>query len=1186
MSSIYDKKANVAHLDGGSYKSSIAHNDEQIQQPVQKSEVFNDDKPDVADTVQQKNAPTIKFAEMEEYKKRSNNAIKLVDDIVLKNYLAQLSDMPVVPITDDALNLDDIILFKINKMVYERDEYATDKFISVVSAMTYTDSSIYLIVDGHKSYADFYLGIKCNDANRKKSSIAETFKSSLEGQFPGVKLEDISYKNIDTGTYKHDKLLHRITEGESVSSYVGVPSYKNSKGEYTNANFIQGIEKFASAMHGKEYTAIILASNISRNEIANLRNGYENIYTELSAMATKQLAYSTNESLANAISRTKGTSDAYTNGYSEATAHGTTSSKSTATTKSESKTHQEGETKENLLGQIGKGLAIVGGAVASVAVVAATGGAALPAVVATGIAAAGGAGVVASVGGAMAVAGAGVGIGAKSKNKSDSTTTTNGSTDTETWGESDTETKTISESKTHTDNFSETDGTTSTIGSSKNFTITIEDKRIKEIQKRIDKQLERIEMCESTGLWSTSAYFISYNTDKSTAETGATIFRSIMQGEQSGIEISAINTWHPVINKDGKIIENPNFPLILKYISGLSHPIFRYNNGILGEDILMSGTSFLSSKEVAILVGLPRKSVSGLPVIEHISLAKEVVRLDNDIESNNNFNLGCIFDQGVVRSDNKVLLDAKSLTQHTFVTGSTGCGKSNTIYYLINQIKDQHNAPKFLVIEPAKGEYKDVFGNEHIYGTNPLKTPLLKINPFRFPESVHVLEHIDRLIEIFNVCWPMYAAMPAVLKEAILNAYEDCGWDLYKSTNKYSNNLYPTFADLQNELILVINNSAYSEEVKSNYQGSLVTRVKSLNNGICNQIFTSKELGDQALFDENVIIDLSRIGSQETKSLIMGILIMRLSEYRSNSDIPHNSELRHITILEEAHNILKRCSQEQNQEGGNVAGKSVEMIANAIAEMRTYGEGFIIVDQSPGAVDISAIRNTNTKIIMRLPEDSDRRIAGKSAAMKDYQVDEIAKLPTGVAVVYQNDWEEPVLCHINMYKGERFRYVFMEDVDEPANDQPVIREILRFMMKEKVEQPQLNVKETISKIKKGLSSTNLPTYVKFNIFAAIQEFEETGTASIWKNKEYEKFSWVISGIFGTKQEIFKLTKQVRDFDELTDRLKKIINEKVESIPSELELSLCQSLMRDYSIGDENRLKIYNAWLQKTKKKIM
>ena len=68
--------------------------------------------------------------------------------------------------------------------------------------------------------------------------------------------------------------------------------------------------------------------------------------------------------------------------------------------------------------------------------------------------------------------------------------------------------------------------------------------------------------------------------------------------------------------------------------------------------------------------------------------------------------------------------------------------------------------------------------------------------------------------------------------------------------------------------------------------------------------------------------------------------------------------MRHITILEEAHNILKCNSVEQGGEHGNVAGKSVEMISNAIAEMRTYGEGFIIVDQSPSAVDASAIRNT------------------------------------------------------------------------------------------------------------------------------------------------------------------------------------------------------------------------------------
>ena len=78
--------------------------------------------------------------------------------------------------------------------------------------------------------------------------------------------------------------------------------------------------------------------------------------------------------------------------------------------------------------------------------------------------------------------------------------------------------------------------------------------------------------------------------------------------------------------------------------------------------------------------------------------------------------------------------------------------------------------PIQLVIEPAKGEYKNVLGHRkdvNVFGTNPKKTKLLKINPFRFSDEIHILEHIDRLIEIFNVCWPMYAAMPAVLKDSV-----------------------------------------------------------------------------------------------------------------------------------------------------------------------------------------------------------------------------------------------------------------------------------------------------------------------------------------------------------------------------------------------------------------------------------
>ena len=1070
------------------------------------------------------------FPELQSYKENASSAMKLVDDIVLKNYLNGLSRMGIVPFEDgnnqvgasnntlDGENplLNDVIMFKINKMVYEKDEFATDKFVSVVSAMTYTATSLFLVVDGHEDRTDFYIGIKNHDSDRVSSSVSSTLKNSINGQFPGAILKEVSKE-------KTGDLLNKWGKSASISSCVGVPTYKSSRGDYTNANYIQGIEKLVNAMQGKVYTAIILASNTNADEIKETRLGYENIYTELSAIATRQLAYSTNDSISFAQNKTKGYSS--TKGTSE------TVSSSKSTSKSTSVSESLGESKENKAGILSKGLMAVGGVLAFT-------------------------GVGTGVGIAMMAAGAAAGFGAKNKSK----TTTNSTS------ESTSETSGLSNSvsQSHSENFNESFGKTESFGTSKNFTITIQDKHVQEVLKRIDKQLERIEMCESTGLWSCSAYFLSHGTDRATAEIGATIFRSIMQGEQSGVESSAINTWY---NNDNK------FRHLTNYITNIEHPLFVYDNPIAGAPMPMLPTSLISSKELAMLIGLPRKSVPGLPVVEHISIGKEVVRLDG--EKSGDFTLGCIVDQGIERKENKVRLDLKSLTQHSFVTGSTGCGKSETVYALIGQIRVTSPQTKFLIIEPAKGEYKNVFGTEHIFGTNPLVSNLLKINPFRFPKGVHVLEHIDRLIEIFNVCWPMYAAMPAVLKEAMLNAYEDCGWDLINSKNSYSQELFPNFVDLLNELVLVINNSSYSEEVKSNYSGSLITRVKSLANGIIGEIFSGNELGDKMLFDENCIVDISRIGSQETKSLIMGILIMRLQEYRSSCDLKANSDLRHVTILEEAHNILKRTSQEQSMEGSNVAGKSVEMISNAIAEMRTYGEGFIIVDQSPGAVDISAIRNTNTKIIMRLPEGDDRKVAGKSAAMKDFQIDEIAKLPTGVAVVYQNDWEEPVLCKVEMYNGKRHKYEFkgasaIEGIKKPSMD------LIKFLICGRVKEA---VEFNIDRIFNELSHINISTGNKILIYQALDEYNETQKTTLWSNGRFKELSQAVTDIIGARQDVAKIARTCRDTNELTQELRNSVVNRYGEFQEALMPTILQCVMRDYAEGDDIKTNLYNLWLK-------
>ena len=675
MSSIYDKRSNE-------FKGkNLAPTTEPIgvQEPIMIPETELQPQPET-NPVRMPYKEMVKAehpTDISGYENNANKALTLVDDVVLKNYLSRLSDLEIVPVSDE-MSLKETILFKVNKMVYEKDEYATDKFISIISAMTYTKGSIFMIVDGHKDHTDFYLGVKCDDKDRTASSVASTFTNAMMGQFPGAQLSDISIKKPGAERSEQEHLIHKMTEATTISICSGIPAQKNSKGEYTNATFIQGIEKFAVAMQGKEYTAVILASSISNDKVADIRFQYETISSALSIYESQQINMTNNESLSSSISNTIGESITHGLSHTEGTSSSHTHTSSHTTGGSESHTTGTSDTKgKNKSFGISFILSANGGSSKST-----------------------------------------------TKSESDTFTTTHSDTTSDSSTKGASQSDTTSESNTQSQ--SKTSGETNTQGVSRSLIVNVKDKHIQEILKKIDKQLERIQLCESTGLWSANAYFLSYETDRAIAETGASIFRSIMQGEQSGVELSSVNTWYN---------DKTSFPCLKDYVCGLTHPQFIYPNTVSDQPITVSPTTMMSSKEVAIMMGLPRKSVPGFPVIEHVTLGKEVVKLNNR-EGGNSFELGCIFDQGIALPNNKVLLDVKSLTQHTFVTGSTGCGKSETVYKLIDSVR-KANA-KFLIIEPAKGEYKNVFGTEHIFGTNPLISNLLKINPFKFTEGVHV----------------------------------------------------------------------------------------------------------------------------------------------------------------------------------------------------------------------------------------------------------------------------------------------------------------------------------------------------------------------------------------------------------------------------------------------------------------
>ena len=1001
------------------------------------------------------------------------NCLDIVDNEIMKNYISSLDSCEVIPAVPEVIdNLEQIQFFRITELVYEENEFSVHKLATVFNALSNKPCTLVLMIQSDGKDNHFYLGVRSRDSKYSTGTMRQLLEQSLTGLFPGSV----------TDNYLNEKLhadLKNLNIG-CVSSVTCIADYKQDKESVDNQEFIQGLEKLIYSMQGKAFTSICIANNLTHRDLLDTRKEYERIYTLISPFANMQYNYALNNSTS--------TSDSDTDGTSETTTRGT--STGITTTRSESKALTQGtNSSRSQTDTTGSNRSVGTGKSHTIGT---SDGTSESTSVTTTRQTSVNAGIHGSFGVKDAISlGAVLSSGIShsvARGKTHGTSHTDSVSDAisqnltyglntsraegNTIGESESTSKTHSlasgtqssenESSSLSVNSAHTKALTDTFGSSQAVTLNVQNKSLIDILQRLDKQLERLDECESIGMWDFAAYFLAESAAE--AETAAGMYRSLVSGNQSGVETAAVNTW----------IKENDVKVVSEYVLHFLHPVFLYqfSENNFTRKTVVDATALASTNELAIHLGLPRKSVKGLPVIEHAVFAQEVLSHSYSTEKNVGISLGKIDYLGN-DTNTEVELDLQSLTMHTFITGSTGSGKSNTIYQILDQLYS-HDA-KFLVIEPAKGEYKNVFGSRKdvsVYGTNPKQTALLRINPFSFPDEIHIYEHMDRLVEIFNVCWPMYAAMPAVLKDAIERAYQDAGWDLRQSVNKYDNRLFPTFCDVLRQIDIVMNESQYSADSKGDYKGALATRIRSLTNGINGMIFSADELSADELFDNNVIVDLSRVGSMETKSLIMGLLVMKLQEHRM-AHASMNENLKHVTVLEEAHNLLKRTSTEQSNESTNLVGKSVEMLTNAIAEMRTYGEGFIIADQAPGLLDMAVIRNTNTKIILRLPEHSDRVLVGKAAGLNDDQIDELARLQKGVAAVYQNDWIEAVLCRVDYFDSAIKPYMNPLTKNE-GKESIIYQELLRGVV--------FPDKRHLERIGKSLLKANIPVNLKQSVY--------------------------------------------------------------------------------------------------------
>ncbi|MBR4329992.1 MAG: ATP-binding protein, partial [Candidatus Riflebacteria bacterium] len=526
----------------------------------------------------------------------------------------------------------------------------------------------------------------------------------------------------------------------------------------------------------------------------------------------------------------------------------------------------------------------------------------------------------------------------------------------------------------------------------------------------------------AVGMWNLGHYFCASNT--STFDQGCGIITSLFSGMDSKYEPPRVIRLPQELRNILRCFKNLQLKFTGRPINSenFKDGNVKFVNHPLG-DIFNGPTTPVNTKELAIATPIAKQDVEGVTVTERADFG---INLGRNIDEKT-ISIGNVLDKG---NDTrlKYRLNLKNLQKHLAVFGLTGSGKTNTVHSLLMQLWKNHKIP-FMVIEPAKAEYRALAEMEELKddllvisaGVNRTEVCPLRLNPFDFdPGSdsdasrIHVLTHIDRLKSTFNASFPMYASMPYILEEAILEVYRERGWDLGQSQNRYVDiysqdfsEYLPSLHDLYLKIDSIVERKGYYQEQQMNIQAALKARLSSLMVGAKGSMFNcSRSIPSKDLFNRPVVIELENMGDDDEKSFLMGLLISRLYEYRKatfsktedNCDFPC-----HVLVIEEAHRLLQNIPEAaENMETASVKGKAVSFFVDMLSEIRAMRQSVIIVDQLPSRFNTNIVKGTGSKIVHRLLAKDDREAVGNTIGLNDNQIKDIALFRTGEAVVNQD----------------------------------------------------------------------------------------------------------------------------------------------------------------------------------------
>jgi len=314
-------------------------------------------------------------------------------------------------------------------------------------------------------------------------------------------------------------------------------------------------------------------------------------------------------------------------------------------------------------------------------------------------------------------------------------------------------------------------------------------------------------------------------------------------------------------------------------------------------------------------------------------------------------------------------ISLSEITRHTGIFGSTGTGKTTIAKNILRELV-RINVP-FIVFDWEKN-YRDLFKE---FPQVKVFTIGSDIAPFFFnylkvPEGLCYRDYVKNIVDVFSRSYIGGVGSDSILLKVFDQAYQE--------------HAMPTTETARD----ILTGEMKGKKLRGRemlWKQSSLRMLEFLSYGGTGKVYNVKDFYPiEKLKNDFVIFELGALSNSNDKRFFIEIFTLWYWLYNEHLGA-EDEHLKHVLVFEEFHNIVDNSKKE-------------DLIQKIFRQIRKYGTGLMIIDQTPSLIPNPVFENLYTKITFSL--NHIRNVKAVADAM-NMQYDEqkfIGMLKTGQAI--------------------------------------------------------------------------------------------------------------------------------------------------------------------------------------------